>query len=64
MPHRGLVTAVQEQIGLKLEAVREQADVIVIDKVERPSARASGDAEGGRVNFPERVRQTRYGGDN
>ena len=34
----GLFTAVQEQIGLKLEAVKAQADVIVIDKVERPSA--------------------------
>ena len=34
----GLFTAVQEQLGLKLEAVKAQADVIVIDKVERPSA--------------------------
>jgi uncharacterized protein (TIGR03435 family) len=29
---------VQEQLGLKLEAVKAPADVIVIDKVERPSA--------------------------
>lgn len=34
----GLFTAVQEQLGLKLEAVKAPADVIVIDKVERPSA--------------------------
>ena len=34
----GLFTAIQEQIGLKLDAVKAQADVIVIDKVERPSA--------------------------
>jgi uncharacterized protein (TIGR03435 family) len=34
----GLFTAVQEQDGLKLEAVKAQVDVIVIDKVERPSA--------------------------
>jgi len=34
----GLFTAVQEQLGLKLEAVRAPADVVVIDKVERPSA--------------------------
>jgi uncharacterized protein (TIGR03435 family) len=34
----GLFTAIQEQDGLKLEAVKAQADVIVIDKVERPSA--------------------------
>jgi uncharacterized protein (TIGR03435 family) len=34
----GLFTAVQEQLGLKLEAVKAPADVIVIDHVERPSA--------------------------
>ncbi len=33
-----LVTAIQEQIGLKLEATKAQADVLVIDHVERPSA--------------------------
>jgi uncharacterized protein (TIGR03435 family) len=34
----GLFTAIQEQIGLKLVAVKALADVIVIDHVERPSA--------------------------
>jgi uncharacterized protein (TIGR03435 family) len=34
----GLFTAIQEQLGLKLEGTRAQADVIVIDHVERPSA--------------------------
>jgi len=34
----GIFTAMQEQLGLKLEAVKAQADVVVIDKVERPSA--------------------------
>jgi uncharacterized protein (TIGR03435 family) len=34
----GLFTAIQEQLGLKLEAVKAQADVLVIDHVERPSA--------------------------
>jgi uncharacterized protein (TIGR03435 family) len=34
----GLFTAMQEQIGLKLEPTRAPADVMVIDKVERPSA--------------------------
>ena len=34
----GLFTAIQEQDGLKLEAVKAQADVVVIDHVERPSA--------------------------
>lgn len=34
----GLFTAIQEQIGLKLEAVKAPADVLVIDKVERPGA--------------------------
>ena len=34
----GLFAAIQEQIGLKLEAVKAQAEVLVVDKVERPSA--------------------------
>ena len=34
----GLFTAIQEQVGLKLEPVRAPADVLVIDKVERPGA--------------------------
>jgi uncharacterized protein (TIGR03435 family) len=32
-----LYTAIQEQLGLKLEATREPADVLVIDHVEKPS---------------------------
>jgi uncharacterized protein (TIGR03435 family) len=34
----GLFTAIQDQIGLKLERVKAPADVLVIDKVERPTA--------------------------
>jgi uncharacterized protein (TIGR03435 family) len=34
----GLFAAIQEQIGLKLEAVKAQAQVLVVDAVERPSA--------------------------
>jgi uncharacterized protein (TIGR03435 family) len=34
----GVFTAIQEQIGLKLEPVKAPADVLVIDKIERPSA--------------------------
>jgi uncharacterized protein (TIGR03435 family) len=34
----GLFTAVQEQLGLKLEATREMTDVLVIDHAGRPSA--------------------------
>jgi uncharacterized protein (TIGR03435 family) len=34
----GLFTAVQEQLGLKLEATRAQTDVLVIDFAEPPSA--------------------------
>jgi uncharacterized protein (TIGR03435 family) len=34
----GLFTAIQEQLGLKLDAVKAPADVYVIDHVERPSA--------------------------
>jgi uncharacterized protein (TIGR03435 family) len=34
----GLYTAVQEQLGLKLEPVKALDDVIVIDHVEKPSA--------------------------
>jgi uncharacterized protein (TIGR03435 family) len=32
-----LYTAIQEQIGLKLDATKAPADVLVIDHVERPS---------------------------
>jgi uncharacterized protein (TIGR03435 family) len=34
----GLFTAIQEQIGLKLEPVRAPADVLVIDRLEKPGA--------------------------
>jgi uncharacterized protein (TIGR03435 family) len=33
-----LFTAIQEQTGLKLEPVKAQTDVLVVDAVERPSA--------------------------
>ena len=32
----GLFTAMQEQLGLKLEPLKAEADVLVVDKVERP----------------------------
>jgi uncharacterized protein (TIGR03435 family) len=32
-----LVTALHEQLGLKLEATRGSVDVLVIDHVERPT---------------------------
>jgi uncharacterized protein (TIGR03435 family) len=34
----GIFTAMREEIGLKLEAVKAPAEVLVVDKVERPSA--------------------------
>jgi uncharacterized protein (TIGR03435 family) len=34
----GLYTAIQEQLGLKMEATKAPDDVIVIDHVEKPSA--------------------------
>jgi uncharacterized protein (TIGR03435 family) len=33
-----LYTAIQQQLGLKLESTKAQTDVLVIDKVEKPSA--------------------------
>ena len=35
--HPDLYTAIQQQMGLKLEAVKAQADVMVIDRLEKPS---------------------------
>ena len=35
-PH--LFTAIQEQLGLKLDTATAPADVLVIDRIERPSA--------------------------
>jgi uncharacterized protein (TIGR03435 family) len=32
-----LFTAIQQQLGLKLESIKAQVDVLVIDKVEKPS---------------------------
>jgi uncharacterized protein (TIGR03435 family) len=34
----GLFTALQEQVGLRLEGTTAPVEVLVIDKVERPSA--------------------------
>ena len=34
----GLITALREQLGLRLEAARGPVDVLVIDSVERPTA--------------------------
>ncbi len=34
----GMFTAIQERLGLKLEAVKAAADVLVVDHAERPSA--------------------------
>jgi uncharacterized protein (TIGR03435 family) len=33
-----MFTAIQEQLGLKLEPVKAQTDVLMVDRVERPSA--------------------------
>jgi uncharacterized protein (TIGR03435 family) len=32
-----LFTAIQQQLGLKLESTKERVDVLVIDRVEKPS---------------------------
>jgi uncharacterized protein (TIGR03435 family) len=34
----GLFTAIQEQLGLKLDATKSLVDVLIVDKVEKPSA--------------------------
>jgi uncharacterized protein (TIGR03435 family) len=35
--HPDLYTAIQQQMGLKLEAVKAPADVMVVERVEKPS---------------------------
>lgn len=35
--HPGLFTAFQEQLGLKIESTKEPVDVLVIDRIDRPS---------------------------
>jgi uncharacterized protein (TIGR03435 family) len=35
---RRIVTTLQEQLGLKLEAVRASLDVLIIDAADRPTA--------------------------
>jgi hypothetical protein len=37
-PPPNLFTAIQEQLGMKLAAVKAPADVMVIDKAKKPSA--------------------------
>jgi uncharacterized protein (TIGR03435 family) len=36
-PLPGLFAAIQQQLGLKLEATKGPVDVLVIDRAERPS---------------------------
>ena len=36
-PPPDLYTAIQEQIGLKLDATKASADVLIVDHVEKPS---------------------------
>ncbi len=36
-PNPDLFTAIQQQLGLKLEAVKAQAEILVIDRAEKPS---------------------------
>jgi len=34
----GLFTAMQEQLGLKLEPVKAPVDVLVVDQIQKPTA--------------------------
>jgi uncharacterized protein (TIGR03435 family) len=37
LSHPSILTAVQEQLGLKLESTKARADILVVDRLERPS---------------------------
>jgi uncharacterized protein (TIGR03435 family) len=37
-PASGIFAAIQEQLGLKLESARASVDVLVIDRIDRPTA--------------------------
>jgi uncharacterized protein (TIGR03435 family) len=37
-PNAGIFTAIQEQLGLKLESAKAPGDVLIIDHIERPTA--------------------------
>lgn len=37
-PDAGIFTAIQEQLGLKLETIKAPVEILVIDRIDRPTA--------------------------